>query len=909
VAVLGRTAEQEELGALLDDARRGRSGVLVLSGEAGIGKTALLDDAERCAAGFRVARISGCEAERDLAFAAVHRLLLPFLRREVLPARQLAALDSAFGLTDGPPADRFLVGLAALSLLADAAGKRPLLCVVDDVHWLDDESVASLAFAARRLEAERIVMLFGVRDLDRPRPLDGLPTRQLVGLAEADAVALLRSVVDGPIDSYVAHRLAAETQGSPLALLELATSRSAEQLTAGALTPEPLPIGRRLEDHFLRRVRALPEATQRMLLVASAEGSGDRAVVTAGAELLDVSLDALEPAETAGLLSFGTGIRFRHPLVRSAVYNGAPAPERRRVHAALATAAGRSGDADRRAWHLGMAAIGPDENVAGELDAAGERALRRGGCAASATFFTRAAELSADGGRRVERALAAAQRHLTAGFRIRARHVVAELATDIADPLQRARAARLEGAIRYTVGDTAGTVTILIEAARALHPSDAHTARDTLLQALAAARVTGTFTAPGESEIDVATAARSTPLPAGATPTIGDLLLDGDVALFLDGHRASAPLLRRAIAAIDDDPSDSEDMLRWLGIASWAAGALGDDAALRRLAGRLERSARVHGALVPLSTGLMFLGLAELFDGAISAAGTHLAERAELLEAIGRPGDVGSLVALAWTGDEHVVRAAAAAATARARETRHGWMIPFADYAITVLELGLGDYAAAYQAASKNYADNPFLGVAAWPNLIEAAARCGEHAAAVQALDELTSRILVDQQSSPTCHGIVACGRALLADDTGAEELYQQAITHLGEGRSVLQLARTELLYGEWLRRRKRRADAREQLRAAHATFSRIGAGNFAARALRELAATGERARRRNGETRDELTPQELRIAQLAAVGATNPEIANQLFLSSSTVDYHLRKVYRKLDVRSRRHLSQALPV
>ena len=905
--MIGRIEERRALSHLLDEARLGLSGALVLVGEAGIGKTTLLDFAATAAVDFRVLRVAGFESERDLAFAAVHRLLLPFLaRREILPPLQRTTLESAFGLVDGTPADRFLVGLATLSLLADAAAARPLLCVVDDAQWLDDESLAALAFAGRRLHADRIAMVFGVRDSNMESlPLDGLRTVRLRGLPEPDAIELLRSVVSGPLDRAAAERVVVDTMGSPLAIVELAGGLTAEQLTAQTLLPAPLPIGRRLEEHFLRKVRALPPDTQALLVLASAEASGDPSLIAAAGKLLELPVDAADTAEAAGLVALSPLIRFHHPLVRSAVYSGAAPGERRRIHSALAAVAGNVGDNDRRAWHLGAAATGPDEEVAAELAAAADRALRRGGCAASAAFYSRAAELSPDRTVRVERALAAAQRHLTAGFRIRARDVLSELARNVDDPLQRAVAARLDGLIRYTVGDAPQTTSILIGAARALEPFDIRAARDTLLEALAAARVTGRFTAPGESELDVGLAALAMPLPPGFEPTIGDLFLDGDSTLFIDGHANAAPLMRRAIVALEADANDSAQMLWWLGIGCWAAGALGDDEVLHRLARRLEQTARDRGALVPLSIGLIFLGMAELFDGSLSAAQVHLTERSELMEAIGRPSDIGRLVTSAWTGDEHETRAEAAALTAYATKVSHGWLLGFVDYAVAVLELGLGNYAAAFTAATKDYQHNPFLSVTSFPDLVEAAVRTGERAAAEQALEEFSRRALVN--ATPLALGLLARCRALLAHGAQAEAFYAESIDRLGHARGRAQRAKSHLLYGEWLRRRKRRLDAREQLRAAHGLFTTMGAKAFAERAWRELSATGERARRRTVDASVDLTPQEARIAELAAVGATNPEIANKLFLSASTVDYHLRKVYRKLDVTSRRQLAQAL--
>lgn len=907
MAVIGRTAERMALDRVLDEARQGLSAAMVVSGEAGIGKTTLLEYAAAAAIDFRVLRIAGFEAERDLAFAAVHRLLLPFLaRREVLPPLQRTAIESAFGLVPGAPANRFLVGSATLSLLADVARARPLLCVVDDAQWLDDESLAALAFAGRRLHADQIVMAFGVREsTEGTLPIEGLPTLRLEGMDERDALELLRAVMAGPLDGTLAERLVAETNGSPLALVELAAGRTAQEVAAYAVLPEPLPVGRRLEEHFLRRVRALPAETRALLALVSADGSGDPMLLASAADTLGLPFTAMEAAEAAGLVNVRSVIRFRHPLVRSAVYGSLDGSQRRRFHGALAAAAGQGGDHDRRAWHLGSATVLPDERVAAELEAAAERALRRGGCAASAAFFSRAAELSPDRRRRVDRALSAAQRHLTAGFRVRARDVVSELASEIDDPMQRARAARLDGSIRYAVGETSRTASILIEAARAMEPFDIHVARHTMLEALAAARVTGVFTAPGEAERDVALAARAMPLPAGLAPTIGDLFLDGDSALFVDGHAAAVPLLRRAFDALDDDVTDSEDVLWWLGIGCWAAGALGDDEALYRFARRSERTARAHGAVVPLSIGLMFLGLAELFSGDLSAARVHLGERVELMHAIGRPSDVGQLVTLAWSGPERDTRAEAASVTSHATAVRHGWMLGFVQYSLTVLELGLGNYSAAVDAACLDYDENPFLSALAFPDLIEAAARSDHVDVAERAVDEFATRATMN--ATPLSLGLLARGRALVADDCDAESLHLESIDRLARVRGAVHGARSRLVYGEWLRRRRRQADAREQLQAAHEVLAAMGARHFAERARRELAAAGDRARGRRLGTGTRLTPQEERIAQLAAIGATNTEIAGKLFLSASTVDYHLRKVYRKLDVTSRRQLPHVL--
>jgi DNA-binding CsgD family transcriptional regulator len=904
---MDRLDERQALNRVLDAARRGLSAALVVRGEPGVGKTSLLGYAVDSATGFRVVRVAGVESEQEFGYAGLHRLLVSFLpAMGGLPLRQRNALGCAFGLIDGVPADRFGVGLAALSLLADAGAGSPLLCVVDDAQWLDQESLEVLAMVGRRVHAERIALLFGTRDgADGRVLLEGIPDIRVSGLPEHDALELLGSSVDGPLDPQLARRIVTETQGSPMAIIELVGELTAAELSGAGLLPGPLPLSRRLEAHFLRQIRALPATTQNLLLVIAAEPSGDPRLITRAAARLGSPPAAAEPAQADGVIMMYPEARFRHPLIRSAVYGGASPAGRRRAHQVLAAEMDPQRDADRRAWHLAAAATGPDEAVAAQLDSAAGRAQARGGYSAAGALLARAAQLTQDEGRWAERVLAAAHAHLAAGAPARAR-LLLEQTTEISDPFQRARMRRLQGLIQYALGRAPGTPSILVGAARALQPFDVHLARVTMLEALEAARVTGRFTAAGESDHDVGRAARAMPLPPGSQPRVADLLLDGATALVLDGHAAAVPVLGRAIAGLLADQSDSADALLRLGIGCWAAGAVGDDTSLHELATRLERHAREKGALGALSTGLLFLAMSELLDGSLASVRGHFAERAEIMAAVGRPSDVGELVVLAWQGRETEARAAAAAVTRYATEHRHGWMLAYADYALAVLELGLGNYRAALPSDPRNFRDNPFIGIVGFPDLIEAAARCGERDVAAEATAEFAARALPN--GTAIALGLLALSRALLADDTDAGELYQEAIEQLSHCRGNLRKARAHLLYGEWLRRQKRRIDARTQLHAAHEMFLRMGADAFAERARVELAATGERARKRRDETRGDLTPQEAQIALLASQGATNAEIAGRLFLSASTVDYHLRKIFRKLDVTSRRQLAQALP-
>ncbi|MEA2704979.1 MAG: hypothetical protein QOD63_2924 [Actinomycetota bacterium] len=873
-----------------------------------MGKTSLLDYAVESAAGFRVSRIAGVQSEMELAYAALHRLIVRYLPLlDGLPPPQRHALGTAFGLVEGPPPDRFLVGLGTLALLASAAAARPLLCVVDDAQWVDRESLEALAVVGRRLYADRVALLFGAREEEEEvdARLEGLEELRLRGLADDVALELIRTVVSGPLDPRTAARLVEETEGCPLAIIELGAGMTAEELSARALVPEPLPLSRRIEAHFLRRVRALPAPTQEFLLVAAADPTGDPAVVAGAAGHLRLPDEAARPAIAADLFESSSPVRFRHPLVRSAVYSAASGADRRRAHAALAAATDATRDPDRRAWHLAAATVGLDEDVAAGLEQAAGRARARGGSSAAGVFLARAAELTPDRDRRAQRVIAAAQSLFAGGAPGRARALLDASDADIADPLQRATARRLQGAIRYALGEAQAAVPILMDAARALQPFDAHQSRATVLQALAAARATGRFAALGETEADIAVAARAMPLPPGAAPTTADELLDGYVALFVDGYQSAAPLLRRALSALRADGSASEDNLLRVAIGCWVAGTVGDDEALHALAGRLVVQARERGAMVQLSNGLLFLAMSELLNGSLTTARAYFGERAEILAALGIEVDVGRVVVSAWAGRESEARAEATAVTAYATRRKQGWMLVFVEYALMVLDLGLGNYEAAFARSTREYQDDSFVVVVAFPGYIEAAVRSGQRSAAATALEQFAARALTHPTSLTL--GLLARSRALLADDDAAEGLYREAIDRLLDSRADLQSARAQLVYGEWLRRQNRRIDARAQLRTAFERFASVGAAAYAERARSELLATGERARKRGVDTADDLTPQERHVAILASRGATNPEIAAKLYVSPSTVDYHLRKVYRKLGVTSRRQLGHVL--
>ena len=910
--LVDRAREKAALDELLDAVRHGLSGTLVLRGEAGIGKTALLESAISSANDFRVVRALGIESEMELGFAGLHQLAVPFLSRlERLPAPQRDALACAFGLIAGGPPDRFQVGLATLTLLADAAADVPLLCVIDDTHWLDLESADVLGFVARRLYADRIALLFAVREpVERRVSLAGLPQLHIRGLTNEDARTLVASVATGPVDGQVSQRIIAETQGNPLAILELTAELTPRQLSNTMLLPDPLPIGSRLQQRFLRQVGDLPADTQAFLLLAAAEGSGDPLVVWRAANQLGLEPNAIAAAEAKRLIVVGSRIAFRHPLIRSAIYHSAPPAERRRMHGALAAACDTTTDPDRRAWHRSAAAVAPDEGIAAELSQSGDRAQRRGGHASAAAFYARAAELTPDPGGRAQRLLAAAQSALLAGAPDRAQSLLDDATPELKDPLQRAVARSLEAGVLFGLGQGGQTALIRLEAARSMAPFDVTLARQTLLGALeGAVYIHPATTGPVLREIAGEAVALPRPRQTPARPV--DFLLDGCAALITSGYTAGAPLLKRAMQPMMNEELDTTDSLRWLGLALLAAYTMFDVIAVSALATRWVRLSREHAALTILPIALAYLAGSELVAGRLKECEALSEQSLEISAATGNLGMLGAAargtpLLLAWRGREPQARASAAAHLADAFARGHDGSVTFAHYEFMFLELGLGRYQAALDHALLVYADDPlFTGSWVLPNLIEAAVRTGNHAVARKALDRLSERASVSGTS--VALGFLARSQALLAPDTEAESLYQESIHHLGRSSAKPELARAHLLFGEWLRRHGRRRDAREQLRTAYDMLASMGIEAFSERARVELLATGEHARKRTVETEDQLTPQERQIARLVRDGARNQEIAAQLFISTSTVQYHLVKVFRKLGVTSRTQLARIL--
>jgi DNA-binding CsgD family transcriptional regulator len=904
--LLGRRSECEALDRLLRSVRSGQSQVLVLRGEAGIGKTALLEYLVEQASGWRIVRAAGVQAEMELAFAGLHQLCGPMLGKVGgLPGPQRDALREAFGLEDGGAPDHFRVALAVLSLLADEAEESPLACVIDDAQWLDRASRQALAFVARRLLAERIAMVFTVREPSDADEFAGLPELRVEGLGDHDARTVLASGISGPMDSRVRDRIVAETRGNPLALLELPRGLTPAELAGGFGLPDRGPLSGRIERSFRRRFESLPPDSRQLLLIAAAEPTGDVPLLWRAAERLGLGADAAAPAQTAGLIELGARVRFRHPLVRSAIYAAASRPEREEVHRALAEVTDHGADPDRRAWHRAHAAAGLDETVAGELEHSAGRAQGRGGVAAAAAFLERAAELTPDSALRGSRALAAAQAKLDAGAPGAAEALLATAELAPLDELQRARLERLRAEIAFTRTRGSDAPALLLDAALRLEPLDAAMARETHLEAMAAAMFAGRL-GDGPGVREAAEAAQAAPA-ASQPPRAVDLLLDGLATRFTEGYAAGVPPLRSALDAFVRVEDLTARDVRWLWLACRLAQDLWDDELWYVLTTRGLGIARETGALRVLPIVATYRASLHVHAGAFGAASSLIEETEAITQATAMaPLKLASLMLAAWRGDEAEARALFEAGRREATARGEGMGLGVLEWVTALLYNGRGRYAEALAAAQKA-CEHDDVGPFAWAlaELIEAGVRSDATEATAGALDRLSERT----QASGTdwALGIEAGSRALLSDGPAAEPLYREAIERLERSRGVVHVARAHLLYGEWLRRENRRVDAREQLRTAYETFGRIGAEGFAERARRELSATGETVRRLTVETRDLLTPQEAQIARLAGQGQSNPEIGAELFISPRTVEYHLHKVFSKLGVRSRKELDAAL--
>ncbi|RKQ84855.1 regulatory LuxR family protein [Solirubrobacter pauli] len=902
-AFRGRSSERETLERLLDGARVGRSGALVLRGEAGVGKTALLQHTAGAADGFRVLQVGGVESEMELPFAGLHQLCGPLLDElDALPAPQQDALQVSFGLASGAPRDRFLVGLATLTLLAHVADTQPLLCLVDDLQWLDEASAQVLGFVARRLLAEHVAMVFGVREPSEPRRLPGLPELWLKGLGHEDARALLATVVPGRLDDHVRERLIAETRGNPLALLELPRGMSAAELAGGFGRPGPAV----LEDSFQRRLDSLPTATRRLLQLAAADPVGEPLLLWRAAGRLGIGPEAAGAAADAGLLEIGAQVRFRHPSVRSAAYRSATPEERQAVHFALAEATDAEHDPDRRAWHRAQATAAPDEHVAQELEHSAGRALARGGIAAAAAFLETAGTLTPEPEARARRLVAAARAKRDAGALDAALGLLVAIEAGPVSAFQAAEIEQLRGEIAFDQRRAGEAAERLSHAARQLDALDATRALTTHLKALGA----GMWAGPGPLREASAAALAAPPAPDAPEPV--RLLVDALATRVCEGYAAAAPALRAAVdAALALDVGD--DVGRWLWLTgsrsgSIAAMELWDADGWHALVTRHVQVARDMGALVLLQFGLASLVRVRVLDGDLAGAAQAIEEVRAIAEATGTtPVLYTEMLLTAWRGQEALTLKLIERETREAQALGMGRVVQFADCEAAVLYNGLARYDAALEAARRAYtrgdlAYTPFV----VGELAEAASRVGDEALVRAALARLEEH--TPDPPGDWALGIDARVRALLGGEE-AERWYLESIERLGRTRVRLELARSRLLYGEWLRREGRRVDAREQLRVAREAFLAMGAEGFVERTRRELLATGEKVRARRDDTRDDLTPQEQHIARLARDGLSNPEIGAELFLSPRTVEWHLKKVFSKLGISSRRALRDALPL
>jgi DNA-binding CsgD family transcriptional regulator len=893
---------------MLDSVRGRRSRALVLRGEPGVGKTALLGFAVAHAEDMQVVRMVAVESENHLGFAAVHRLLMPFLPAlDRLSEPQRRALSVAFGLVSKPHADPFLVGLAALTLLSEAAEVRPVLCVIDDAQWLDDESADVLGFVARRLLADRVGLLFAVRetaDLE-PHP-QALPQLTIYGLPDQAAFELLETSVAQPIDPAVAAHLVTETGGNPLAIVEAARELTFDQLSGAVPLPEPLPVGHRIEESFLRRVRKLPPDTQALLLVAAAGSPGQGDPLWRAAADIGIPESAATAAEAAGLMTFWPEVRFAHPLVRSAVYHAATAAQRRRAHRALATAS--EVDPVSRAWHLAAAAARRDEKVAAEVESAADQTRSRGGYSAAALLLERAAQLTPNPERRADRELAAAQGHVLAETVDRAHALLEQATPGLRNPMSRAEATRLQGRIQATCGRVAEATAALVDAAGRLRSLDPLAARDTLLSALESAAFAGW--AQSASLLDeIAEIARGLP-PTGAAPDSAPmLLLQGYTARLTFGYAAGVPPMRGAITAFLHGDADPDVALRHLELAAISAADLLDETAVERLTRIWIDAARQSGALARLAGGLAFRSaFVDAPSGRLSAARTANAEARELGQvthnpAVVPPTGAHRVITLAQSGNELIARETAAAVAREAPSRGAAGEATLAAFALGVLEISLGNYGSAVGCLEPSYLDStPLTGTQALPDLVEASVRSSKRELAESALQRLAER--ASASATPLALGLLARSQALVDGSQEARERYQEAVRLLEGTRAVPHLARTHLLYGEWLRRQRLRRDARDQLRTALDMFEATGLDSFAERSRVELRATGERVRKKVIGDPEELTPREAQVATLVSEGEGNRQIAAQLFVSTSTVEYHLRKVFRKLGVTSRTQLA-----
>jgi len=903
--LLGRRNESEVLEDLLLAARRGEGGAIVLQGEPGIGKTALIDHIVSLAGEFNVLRTVGNEAEIELAYASLQELFRAQTEAiEQLPDPQRRAIETALGIVTGIAPDRLLLGLGVLNLVSLVSAKRPVLCVIDDAQWLDPPSAQAIAFAARHVSKEAVVFLFAART-----PVDavrGLPELVVVGLEDQDARELLETAVPARLDDSVVDRIVAETHGNPLAILELPRGLTPSQLAGGFGLPVSVTLAGQIEESYRRRFSRLSSDSRRLLLVVAADSTGDPGIIWRAADHLGIAETSADALEDDGLVEFGDRVVFHHPLVRSAVYNTATPRQRRDAHAALAEASDTNSDQDRRAWHRALATVRPNENVADEVEASAERALARGGFAAAGAFLGRAVALSVHPGRRARRALRAAQAQQLAGDLDAASGLAAIAKRGPLDDLDRTQLDVLLGQIAFARNRRNGASPLVLKAASRLESVDLRLARDAYLEALVAAIFAGHLA--GQANLQaVAKAARAVRSPDGPTRA-SDLLLEGLALLVTDGYKSGVPELKKALSVFRGDELSTEERLRWSWIAGGTAGFIWDHDSWDVLTARQERLARDQGALSVLPITLSTRVGVCLFAGEISLARSLVEQLNMVTDALDtRSSPNASLFLAAFCGDDNDVCQLVETMSTKDSQGRNEAMALL--WARALLCNSRGKYEEAFRVSTAALSDPSDLWYSGWSTveLIEAASRTGRTRDAEPSMELLA-------ESTAACGtewalAVQARCRALVSDDANAETLYREAVERLEPTRMKVDLARTHLVYGEWLRRQHRKRDARKHLRAAHGLFAEFDMKGFAERAEAELLATGEIARKRTVETIFDLTSQERRISEMAAGGASNPDIAEQLFISTATVEYHLSKVYRKLGVRSRTQLANVIRI
>jgi len=906
--LFGRSDECSELRAVLDRARRGMAAAVVLRGEPGSGKTALLNYAHHTAdPEFEVMRFDAVESEAELSYSALHQLLLPHLDLlSKIPDPQRKVIGQVFGMErSGAPPDRFLVALGSLALVGTRGDSRPLLVLVDDAHWIDRDSAEVLVFVARRLYADSAAMVFAARQTgDRADPLAGLPTLAVDSLAAGPATRLLESAVGTAVDPEVSSRIVAGTGGNPLALIEAARELRPEQLTGEAPLPDPIPVGHALERGYLREAMTLPPRTRTLLLTAAADPTNSPSLLWRAGSELGFGTKDVAAAEDRHVLVVRDSVKFRHPLIRSALYYGATLAARVKVHAALAAATGELGNADQRAWHLAAAATEPDEAVAAELERAAARTRDRGGWTSTSSLLARAATLTPDPPARARRLLQAAEAGVVAGSPGPAQALLEEATALTDDPRHRGMALRVRARIHRLAGAPGEATAALLAAARELGPVDIRTARDILVEALIQAQISESLAPLGATSLSVAEAVRSLPLPPEMPVRAGDLMLEADTALHLEGLARATPLFKEAIAGTAAEQATAPEFFQLLAAACFHSVMIGDDVTFHGLARRMESEARRQSSVIPLALALSYSALSELIAGHLAESERYFDQRAALEEARGGELHLGSMLIAAWRGQAEATASLVETVADHAARTGQGYQLVYRDYARCVFALSQGRYRDALLSLDSRMGDGCQLKFAIL-DLVEAADRCGEDQRA-RALCELLAG-LAERTPVPGLLGDLARARALTCGDAlGAEQLYLTAIELHENTRGPGHRARSHQLYGEWLRREKRTKEARQQLRIAYDLFDAMGAYGYAARTAEELSAAGDPVQSRDAQRRgDDLTAQEARVARLAASGATNAEIAAQLFLSAHTVDYHLRKVFRKLDVHSRRSLRE----